>query len=146
MDTTEHTKWRAKVKRNGIENELFALAVLEKLFPDEEHKVKLINKLLDLTVNREHFIEVKSCQAVVQDKHAKKGRRYGRFYLDRDQHEFLKMVDGYYLFIVDFPCGTKLIKFVQAKALRFKPQIVWWKLGEYLDMEKGEIVDAKENH
>jgi len=107
--------------QHGSEGEEAAVAWLEKQNP--AMRIKIINRLLDLFAG-ETFVEVKTCAESVRTTFGKM-RRSGRFTMSRAQHSALLRADGYYLFVVLFEDGTKLLWLVSAKDLHFTKQIAW---------------------
>lgn len=85
-----------KCQLHGEQGEQTALDYLRARAPGV--KVEMINGLLDIVV-RNTFVEVKSCsERVVNGVDLKP--RYGRFTFLPQQHEELRLTDGYYLFVV----------------------------------------------
>jgi len=116
-----------KARRNGWKNEKEAMTLLF-LVMDEAERVEYVNKLFDILVNDTVPVEVKSCQEWVKDSSNSTKRRRGRFWLSKEQHEYLVANGGYYFFIVELQDNRKLFKLVKAEDLEFKPTITWAKL------------------
>jgi len=116
-----------KARRNGWKNEQEAMTLLF-LVMDKAERIEYVNKLFDILVNDTVPVEVKSCQEWIKDSSTSTKRRRGRFWLSKEQHDYLVANNGYYFFIVELENGRKLFKLVKAEDLEFKYTIVWAKL------------------
>jgi len=106
-----------KAKKNGIQMELTALDILPKL--------ELTNDKIDAILD-DKLIEIKSCQKYVIDVSRKTTQtRFGRFRLNKDQHEYLVKNNGYYFFILNESGNAGRWKLVKASEIEFKHVIDW---------------------
>jgi hypothetical protein len=126
--------YRKKARKNGEKAEKEALKYLKALplfftDRDEDVAIELINDLVDIYINEEVYVEVKSCQAWVRDNSSTSKKRRGRFRLKREQHQFLCDSNGYYVFVVHCDKTKKAImKLIKAENIDFpKSELLSWK-------------------
>lgn len=81
-----------------------------------------LNNILDFYIENEIPIKIVKCQYEIISG---KRKRFGRFNLNKNKHDFLVKNNGYYLFLVE--TGNKLIKgkVILAKDIKFHKLIGW---------------------
>lgn len=116
--------FRAKAKRNGDITEELAKKFLRQFF---SKIIQNFSVFYDFLVNESTPIEVKSCQAHIEDYSLPTRVRKGRFCFDEEQHKYLKKNGGYYLFIVH-NCNWKRVMLTKAEDIlneEFRRQVIW---------------------
>lgn len=113
-----------KAQENGAKAEREAEDYLRKLYL----VVERVNELVDFVVHHNMPVEVKSCQARIHRSGTRSGKKYGRFTLRKDQHEYLIKTDGMYLFVVQYKCGATRILLLPAKTLPYQRQYSWYRV------------------
>jgi len=119
-------KVQSKIKENGNMMELKAMEILTNKF----NNVDYVNELIDFYVENKIPIEIKSCQYHIKSSNSKYPLRLGRFVLDKEQHEFLEIHKGYYLFMVHHNGFLIKGKLIQAVDIPFSKLITWRELLE----------------
>ena len=94
------------------EAEELAVQLLSSIFSDVEY----IDDIIDAQSGN-ISIEIKSCKEIINDG---KWRRSGRFWIRRDQHEYLLNHKGFYLFVLFCENGETKAKLVPAYALKWR--------------------------
>lgn len=113
-----------KARKNGEINEQKAMEILTEKFKNVEY----VNGLIDFYVENDIPIEVKSCQHFIKSGNDKYPMRYGRFTMEKSQHDFLEIQKGYYLFLVHENGFLIAGKLIPATDITFMKQITWREL------------------
>lgn len=117
-------------KNNGEFGEKVAPKILE-IILTPEIKVKLgnilfVNDLIDFYSESGIPIEVKTCQEWIErGDNRPTACRLGRFVLDKDQHDYLTLNDGYYLFIVKNESLVMRARLLKAEDITFQRNLLW---------------------
>lgn len=106
---------------NGNAMEKTAMKILNEKFDD----VEFVNDLIDFYADNHIPIEIKSCQYMIDSGNPKYPKRYGRFKIDKEQHEFLEIHKGYYLFLVHHNGFLITGKLISALDIPFMYQFTW---------------------
>lgn len=120
-------------KENGNNMEFASMQILTKKFENLE----FVNGLIDFYANNKIPIEIKSCQYLIESGNPKYPKRFGRFKLEKEQHEFLEIHKGYYLFLVQSDGFIVKGKLIEAIDIPFTNQLTWREL-----MERPEFING----
>lgn len=110
------------------EAEKLALSLLSQIFQNPQY----IDDIIDIQ-SGSISIEVKSCKEIINDG---KWKRSGRFWITKDQHEYLLDNKGFYLFVLFCENGETKAKLVPAWALK-------WNNGEVLLLTWKKVFNKK---
>lgn len=122
-----------KAKENGDKAEALAQDFLKHLYEN----VIYTNDIFDFIIHNNIPIEVKSCNYKIFSADRVCKWRFGRFCLDREQHQKLIEENGFYLFIVRLPCASHLIFLMPASWVKYRPRPSWRRVYfEYLEKTK----------
>jgi len=113
-------------KQNGNDMEIIAMKILSRKFESLEY----VNNLIDFYAENEIPIEIKSCQYKIESGNPKYPKRFGRFKMEKEQHNFLEIHKGFYLFLVHHNKFLVKGKLIEAVDIPFTPQITWRELME----------------
>lgn len=83
-------------------------------------------------------IELKTCQAWIDDRHSWSGRRRGRWKIDRDAHQELRLIDGWYILCVREP--GQVLEWILAPAGLLDPHLKWTHNGDGEEREQSDQV------
>ena len=103
------------------EIEMEKMDILTKKFDNIDY----INDLLNYYVNNHIPIEIKKCEYMTKSGNKKHPKRFGRFSLDKDKHEFLVRNKGYYLFLVYHNNFVISVKIMEANDITFSKLKTW---------------------
>ena len=108
-------------KLNGDWGEQISSKIIESKFG----KFTFIDDIVDYKTESGIYIEIKTCQSQIKSSIPDYPLRIGRFNLNKAQHTFLTVHDGYYVFLVKNDDLLMQCKIIPAKKIKFKQLIIW---------------------